>query len=494
MDPLSLQSTQAVVLRPTGTGDELARVLQRGQVVAGEVLQNTDGSVLLAIGRHRITAQSQVRLEPGQRFLFEVVESSEGIALRILDPGAASDEPTLLRALRAVMGRSQPIGEIVAELRAALLKAQPTPEPGSPVATLLDALARHVWTYADGAEELARLLAQNGTSYEAHLLDAALETGSPRELERIAQALRAGLFAELADDSGVLGRTPDEFFAKLGEGLWRELARTLGVDVATARATLLAELDWNGLARDLKSWLGRALASLGKDPAVAVAHARLQAVDFESWTREERLLFARVLLGAPVATEAARDPARIRARVSLLVADLKSELLIALERTPAGPVRGAIERTLAALEAEQLFNLARAEGGEARHWSLPIADGQRLATLDLTHHRVEERLAGGGEGEPSHRLSFAVDFTHTGPVRADLLARNGQLSVRLSVVEPAVVAHLRADLHELQTRLSSGGRSVHVALVPAELADVRVRPGPSEIRYLREHHVMDLQG
>jgi hypothetical protein len=83
MDPLSLQSTQAVVLRPTGTGDELARVLQRGQVVAGEVLQNTDGSVLLAIGRHRITAQSQVRLEPGQRFLFEVVESSEGIALRI---------------------------------------------------------------------------------------------------------------------------------------------------------------------------------------------------------------------------------------------------------------------------------------------------------------------------------------------------------------------------------------------------------------------------
>jgi hypothetical protein len=79
-------------------------------------------------------------------------------------------------------------------------------------------------------------------------------------------------------------------------------------------------------------------------------------------------------------------------------------------------------------------------------------------------------------------------------VRADLLARNGQLSVRLSVVEPSVVAHLRADLHELQTRLSTGGRSVHVALVPAELAEVRVRPGPAEIRYLREHHVMDLQG
>lgn len=493
MDPITIQSAQSVVLRPTGTSDELARILQRGQVVAGEVLQSSDdGRVLLALGRQKIAAQSAVRLEPGQRFEFVVVEADDGVALKIVDSNGATEDSELLRALRRVMSTAEPVGERLTELRDVLAKLEPP--AGSAFAKLLAALGEHVWRPGLGPEELARLFETSGTSYEAHLFDEVLQSSSPRELERAAENLWAGLFSELGGPSGDLGRDPQGFLAKLADALWRVVSAAHGFDESAPRAAVLQNLDLAAFARDLKTWLGRALGALGNDPTLQRALARLAAVDFESWTREERLLFSRALLGSALAPALARDPSRLRARLAGLLADLKSELLAARDAAPEGAARQAIERTLATLESEQLLNLARAEGGEPRHWSLPLLDGQRFATLDLTYRRQVERREDGHEAEPSHRLSFSVDFTHTGPVRADLLARTGQLSVRVAVVDPRVLARLREDLAELEARLATGGRAVHVALVPAAPEEVRVRPSPDEIRFLREHHVMDLQG
>jgi hypothetical protein len=494
MDPVSLQTAQATVLRPTGTGDDLARVLQRGQLVAGEVLQSTDGgNVLLAIGRQRVPAHSQMRLEAGQRFLFEVVESSDGIALRIVDPTTASSESQLLRALRAAIGGTQPIGELLEQLRAALGRLEPAPQPGSPLATLAEALARHVWNPTESGASLAELLRRSGASYEARLLDTALRTNSPKDLAKFVDGLRARLFAEVAADAdGAVATSPEEFFAKLGDALRREFAHALGSDPTFARAA--GEPDWSVVARDLKGWIARALAAFGKDPAVERALVRLRAVDFEALAGAERRLLARSLLGAPLASEDAKDPARLRASIGSMLADLKAELLRANASSPTGDARAAVERTLAAVESEQLFNLARAEGGEARHWSLPIADGTRWTTLDLTHRRVDEHHEDAAAVEPAHRLSFAVDFTHTGPVRAELLARPGSLAVRIAVEREDVLERLRSDLGELETRLATGARAVHVALVRAEPGEVEVRPNLADIRYLREHHVMDLEG
>ncbi|MCE9593117.1 MAG: flagellar hook-length control protein FliK [Planctomycetes bacterium] len=495
MDPVSLQTAQATLLRPTAVGDDLARVLQRGQVVAGEVLQSSDGgSVLLAIGRQRVAAQSQVRLEAGQRFLFEVVESSDGIALRIVDPTTEASESQLLRALRAAISGTQPIGELLEGLRVALGAVESAPQPGSPLALLADALARHVWNPSDGAATLAELLQRNGASYEAHLLDAALQNGSTRDLAKFVDALRAQLFSDVAVDAeGAVAHSPEEFFAKLGDALRGELARALGFDASTPRV----EPDWTAVARDLKGWIGRALSALsasGKDPAVERALVRLRAVDFDSLTRGERGLLARALLGTALSIGDAHDPLRARVRLASVLADLKAELLRARESAPTGEVRTSVERTLSALESEQLFNLARAEGGEARHWSLPVADGARWATLDFSHRRVDEHHEGATNAEPAHRLSFAVDFSGTGPVRADLLARPGSLSVRVAVEREDVLERLRTDLGELETRLAVGARAVHISLVRAEPGEVSVRPSLADIRYLREHHVMDLQG
>ncbi|MAE28168.1 MAG: hypothetical protein CMJ87_04180, partial [Planctomycetes bacterium] len=71
MDPLAALSAVQPALRPTGppSGD-LAAIFQEGRVLSGEVLQRGDGSsVLIGIGRHRVAAEAQVRLQVGQRFM-----------------------------------------------------------------------------------------------------------------------------------------------------------------------------------------------------------------------------------------------------------------------------------------------------------------------------------------------------------------------------------------------------------------------------------------
>ena len=83
MEPL-VASTLPAVLRPQATAmqSDLAQILKDGRLVAGEVLPGpSDGNVLLALGRHRVPAQTDVRFEPGRSFLFRVEEADGGVIL-----------------------------------------------------------------------------------------------------------------------------------------------------------------------------------------------------------------------------------------------------------------------------------------------------------------------------------------------------------------------------------------------------------------------------
>jgi hypothetical protein len=79
-------------------------------------------------------------------------------------------------------------------------------------------------------------------------------------------------------------------------------------------------------------------------------------------------------------------------------------------------------------------------------------------------------------------------------VRAELLVRTKSLAVRISIAREHVADRLRGDLRELESRLALGGRSVSIVVASVPLEEARVRSSLSEIRYLREHHVMDLAG
>jgi hypothetical protein len=108
MEPLSIQAgSESRAVRPVLALDSsLTAVLREGRVVAGEVIQSMDGhSVLIGVGRHRVPADAQVDLQPGDRFLARVERSGEEIVLKLLG-GSGAPESRLALALRQVVGRT----------------------------------------------------------------------------------------------------------------------------------------------------------------------------------------------------------------------------------------------------------------------------------------------------------------------------------------------------------------------------------------------------
>lgn len=216
MEPIAASGASAV-FRPAGGGSsELGALLRDGRVLSAEVLARPgDSSVLLAIGRHTIPAESELALDPGARFLVRVEQGPEGVVLRLLGSSAVEEE-ALLAALRTVVGEERPVGEVLGELaralRASLGRGEPMPE--------LRALAQALGALSappDGDPGALRtLLASLGLGHEAAL---AMLLGA-RSTHAAFAKLRGDLKALLlAAHEALAGGEPSE----LGESVARAL-------------------------------------------------------------------------------------------------------------------------------------------------------------------------------------------------------------------------------------------------------------------------------
>jgi hypothetical protein len=364
MEPVAPKNP-AIAIRPVSGGApiELADLLRDGRVLAGEVLQSlADGSVVIGIGRHKVPADTHLRLDPGQHFLFQVAAAGEQVVLRVLGPGGGEDGD-FWRFLRQVIGEDRPLGELLHEL-ATRVRAE-LERPGH----ALDALSRllasleHAATLPQGGADLGSLLLRSGQGYEAALLAAAVRGVSP----------------ELLDE------------------------------------------------------LGR---------------------------------------------------------------HLKGELLRALADLPDGPLKEAVARALAGIEAEQLLNLARAHSGEAQVLSLPLpdADGWTTARLCIPARRERRQGAAEEEEDAPQRLVLGVSFSRTGPLRVDLIATREALAVRILAQRPELVERLRADSAGLAVQLGRGGRTVRLSVGAGTAEEVAVGSRLFDIALLCDHHVMDVSG
>ena len=165
MDPLAALSAVQPALRPTGppSGD-LAAIFQEGRVLSGEVLQRGDGSsVLIGIGRHRVAAEAQVRLQVGQRFMVLVQYEGGQPLLRLLSPqdmGASK----LLTAMRALATDASGVGKLFGHLVGQLRSSS-----GEAANSALERLAGHAFKPSMGGVALANMLQRSGLFYEALL-------------------------------------------------------------------------------------------------------------------------------------------------------------------------------------------------------------------------------------------------------------------------------------------------------------------------------------
>jgi len=483
MEPLAIQSGVSPTARPTlSLQADLPSVLSEGRVVAGEVLQVLDGgSILVGIGRHRVPAQSQVELAEGERFLARVEGTRDAPVLRLITPGEKA-EPKLISALRAVVGEERPIGELLRSLADALRAA--LSESGPERARLQDLLAsigRHVFRPGSNAAELQALLARAGLGYEAALLAASFKAREPHGEGELLARLAESIVRALGDAaSSVQGALSTAALARLSDLVRAALRELFGAPHGIEEGEEPARLLEAALAR-----------ALGRLPAGAA---------------RERLLASlpdavrRALESEPAA------PRALSARssgASELGRDLKAELLGTLRALSAGPAREAVARTLAGVESEQLLNLARKEFDQAGHLSFPVPDGEGWASAHLFHWRSgsggdgagggEHEGEGGDEGE-MERLTLVLELERLGPLRADLGLRRDELALRLAVERPQTAERLRAALPELSERLALGGRPARVSVVVVPPEEAAVDPLARDVRWLCEHHLMDLSG
>jgi hypothetical protein len=488
VEPFALQASAPGLIRPTiDLQSDLSAVLREGRVMSGEVLQTLDGdTILVGVGSHRVPARSRVRMQPGHKFLFQVQREGDGIVLRVLGQGAG-EEAALLQALRQVMGQEQPLGELLQRLADTLRMLAGEASTSPAAGKLLRELSGHLFAPGAAGDELRARLGDGGLAYEARLADSALKSLPGAQLRELARELRATLLEGLTN--GLSARSPQDFGTALRGALVELLGgeRELEAGVLKwAQGRPLADGD-EPLPRDLGRLLARALARLSLRADGAAVAANLHQAELASLGRGLQQVLLRALLGLPARGGA--GPVDL----GWAGVDLKGRLLRALGELPAGAARDAVGQALSGLEADQLLNRARIQAHEPLHWSLLVADGDRWTTGHLFFRRAgdeEERHAATAGAQ--HRMTVAIDFSHTGPVRADLVAQPGALAMRVTATRPEVVARMRAALPELEQQLAAAGRRVNLVVAQAPIEQVRIEPG--DIRYLRDHRLMDTSG
>ncbi|MCB9916453.1 MAG: flagellar hook-length control protein FliK [Planctomycetes bacterium] len=479
MEPLAIQAGVSQTVRPVLALDaNLSAVLREGRTVAGEVLQTLDGkSILIGVGRHRVPADSDVELAPGQRFLARVEHTAEGTVLKVLGH-RADGESKLLGALREVVGDDRPVGELLEELGAALRKAvDAAGDADGKLARLVKQLGEHVFVPGATGAELARLLARAGLDHEALLSQ--LAHAAPAGSSAVAAgAFSEALFGELRALLSAAGAQLDNETQVKLRALLEAAVRDAGAALAGGRP------DAADLAQALTARLRAALAAM---PEGATRDALLEGLTGA---------LERLLGGAPPSRPALAWLAALEGEGQLLRLEhnLKARLLGLLGALEPGPEREAVQHALAGLEAEQLLNVARKEFSEGWHLALPVPDGEHLATAHLFYRDAPEHEEGEDADAELQRMTLTVDLSRLGPLRAELGVRDDLVALRLVVTQQRVAEALLAGVEELRERLSFGGRQARVAVVVGTRDDTAVDSLSQNIRWLREHHLMDLEG
>jgi hypothetical protein len=338
MEPIASSGAGAVLRSGAGQASDSHALLRDGRVLTAEVLARSgDGTLLLAIGRHVIPAESELALDPGARFVVRVEGDGEGAVLQLV--GAAADpEEALLAALRRVVGEERPLGEPLAELARALRAATNTKEGALPPEA--QALARALGAFATstslagGAEGLRASLFALGLGHEAALAALLGARGARASLAELRGNLKARLLAAEAALAGAPERELHQAVARALASLEAEQLLNLARERAGEPVVLSLPLaDAEGFATARLFVPAREERAAGEDGAPP-APFRL-ALELEL----SRL--------GPLRVELALAPARLAVSVRVTRPETRARLAAEL-----GELRARLERGPRALELE----------------------------------------------------------------------------------------------------------------------------------------------
>ena len=480
--PNSIQPAQSV-----GAGAQERQA--GGRVFSAEVVQTgAGGSLVLAVGRDRIAATSLAALQVGQRLLLRMRGSGASQVLELLTQTGLEGEVAPIAAPLgeppvhpfALLAQGKGLGELLADLSQHLgAPAQTGKAPTHGLARTLEAFA-----FAPGGSgaQLAQHLSSSPLAHEARSLAGALAQLPAPVLATAAQDLVKAAFAQSGDASAA---------ANAREGIADQLARLLANPAALAQLSSPAGAAPSAFTV-LTDWLAPALAR-GQDSALA-ASARAGIVELLAVARLSPHLAHAVLaalLGERAPLLAVLAPTSAPQTVATLP-DLKAWLLELSDTLESGSQRTAVHAALESLEAEQLLSVARSNIGEGSTVVFALRDGAAFADAQLVHRRSSEREAQDGKDNRGsiERATLGLEFSRTGPVRAELALDAGALRVRLFVSNEQVAAQCNTALDDLRARLEALGRSVQLQVgvlpreelrVPGAFADAALSDGRSAV-------------
>ncbi|MEM9803249.1 MAG: hypothetical protein AAGA20_23220, partial [Planctomycetota bacterium] len=373
-------------------------------------------------------------------------------------------------------------GELAARFDAVRAAAARAARAGDPHALrLLERLDRIAFDprRTDGAA-LARSLVDTALGQRLALLATAALGGADD-----AAAARESVAARLLVALGIDGGTP-------------EAARLR--DVALAALDSLVARDRAGLAlssagprlRALRAELVRSvLAQLGTS-----ANARLGSLADPS--RSHAPLdgaLARVLLTHGRGGAAAALLDSVASLATGGAAEGGAALVVESGRvTGDTALRSALGSWVATGELEHAWNVARRELGDPTGFAFVVPDGPDGHTTVRATASEEEDSARVRDGDDApFRVTVGVDFSGLGPVRADLVVREGRIAARIVASDPRTAMAIRRRSDELEARLGLEGRDVLLAVAEGQVDDVRVDPHRA-VGADDDRHMMDLEG
>lgn len=475
--PSSIVPTQRV-----GPGEQERQA--GGRLFAAEVVQTAaGGSLVLAVGRDRIAATSLAAMQVGQKLLVRLRGSGAAQTLEILSPSVEAEPATGASPSSAarphvfgLLAQGKGVGELLADLSQALR----TGAGSSGAAPARQALESFAFTPGGSGAQLAAHVSRSGLGHEARALGSALQRLPHAVLAAAVEELVASAFRALDPAAAPAAR----------QALGRELAQALSEPSALARLLGLPAGSLPQAGSVLSTQLAPALARrLRAGPPTA---QRAQVADLLQLSRLSPR-FAQALLEALLGERAAlaREllaPASTESQGPVLDdIDFKAWLTTLANAAEAGPERAAARAAIEALEAEQLLALARSNLGEGTHLCFALREAGGFVDARLVHRRAAERdsQAGGEADSGAERAVLGLEFSRTGPVRAEFVIDPQSLCVRLSVSSAQVAAQMNSRLAELQAQLETLGRGVRLQLAVCPRESLRV-PGPEDDALLAE--------
>lgn len=473
-----LRPTSIVPAQRVGPGAQERQA--GGRVFSAEVVQTSaGGSLVLAVGPNRIAATSLAALAVGQKLWLRLRGSGAAQTLEILSPPGEVD--SLPQPVPSVAHRPHPFGLLaqgkgLGELLTGLEQALAAGGKASSSPATHQALEAFAFAPGDSGAQLAAHLSRSGLGHEASALGAALQHLPAAALLAAAEELVAHAFRVIEPAAAALSAR---------NALGQELARSLGDPGALARLASFPPEPGGSVQRAvavLSAWIAPALSRhLG---ASTQAEQRAQIAERLAVARlSPRLAQAvlEVLLGdqAALARELQGPSAPEASQVKSAPIDLKAWLTALADSAQAPPERAAARAALDALEAEQFVALARSSLGEGTHVPFAVREAAGFADAHLVHRRAPEREAheAGDRDGGAERAVLGLEFSRTGPVRAEFVLNPTLLRVRLSVASDEVAAQLNAQLAQLQAQLEALGRGVRLDVAVCPRESLRV-PGP----------------